>query len=44
MAGTVLVRRERIERSVLRLRGQNVILDEDLAMLYGVAVKALIRR
>ena len=27
---------ERIERSILRLRGHNVILDKDLASLYGV--------
>jgi hypothetical protein len=41
MAGTSIVARERIERRLLRLRGQNVILDEDLAELYGVSVKAL---
>ena len=41
MAGPLLIRRERIERRVLRLRGQNVMLDEDLAALYGVDVKAL---
>ena len=41
MASAVLVKRERIERRVLRLRGQNVMLDEDLAALYGVSVKAL---
>jgi ORF6N domain-containing protein len=41
VSGTLAVRRERIERSVLRLRGQNVMLDEDLAALYGVSVKAL---
>ena len=36
-----MIKRERIERRVLRLRGQNVMLDEDLAALYGVSVKAL---
>jgi hypothetical protein len=41
MPGGLLVKRERIERRVLRLRGQNVMLDEDLAALYGVSVKAL---
>jgi hypothetical protein len=41
MAEVALIKRERIERSVLRLRGQNVILDEDLARWYGVSVKAL---
>ena len=32
---------ERIERSILALRGMRVMLDEDLARLYGVAVKVL---
>jgi hypothetical protein len=41
MAGVMLVKPERIERKVLRLRGQNVMLDTDLAALYGVRVKAL---
>ena len=41
MAGALLVKRERIERKVLRLRGQNVMLDADLAPLYGVSVAAL---
>ena len=41
MAGAFLVKAERIERRVLRLRGQNVMLDADLAALYGVGVKAL---
>jgi len=41
MSSTFVVRRERIERRVLRLRGHNVMLDEDLATLYGVDVKAL---
>ena len=41
MAGTFLIRRDRIERQVLRLRGHNVMLDDDLATLYGVSVKAL---
>ena len=41
MTRAALVRTERIERKVLRLRGQNIMLDEDLAALYGVGVKAL---
>jgi ORF6N domain len=41
MAGPVWMKPERIERKVLRRRGQNVMLDEDLAALYGVRVKAL---
>jgi hypothetical protein len=41
MANAFLIRRERIERRVLRIRGQNVMLDKDLATLYGVSVKAL---
>jgi hypothetical protein len=34
---------ERIERSILLIRGQKVLLDEDLALLYEVEVKALTR-
>jgi ORF6N domain len=34
---------ERIERSILLLRGEKVILDSDIAVLYGVETKALIR-
>jgi hypothetical protein len=41
MVDASLVKRERIERKVLRFRGQNVMLDKDLASLYGVGVKAL---
>jgi hypothetical protein len=32
---------ERIERSILLIRGQRVILDSDLAELYGVPTKRL---
>ncbi len=32
---------ERIEQRIFRLRGQNVMLDEDLADLYGVTTKRL---
>lgn len=38
-----LIRVEDIERSVLRIRGQSVMLDADLAALYQVATKDLIR-
>jgi hypothetical protein len=40
-AGTLLVKRERIERRVLRVRGHNVMLDGDLATLYRVDVRTL---
>ena len=33
---------ERIERSILLIRGQKVLLDSDLAELYGVEVKRLV--
>jgi phage regulator Rha-like protein len=35
-----LIPAERIERSILLIRGQKVLLDSDLAELYGVATKA----
>lgn len=34
---------ERIERSILLLRGQRVLLDAELASLYGVETKTLVR-
>lgn len=36
-----LIPMERIERSILIIRGEKVILDADLAVLYGVPTKAL---
>jgi hypothetical protein len=36
-----LIPPERIERSILLIRGQKVILDRDLARLYGVETRAL---
>ncbi len=36
-----LIPAERIERSILLIRGQKVILDRDLAYLYGVTTKVL---
>ena len=38
-----LVTAERIEQSILLIRGHKVILDADLAALYGVETKQLIR-
>jgi hypothetical protein len=38
-----LVPHERIERLILLIRGHKVILDADLAALYGVETKQLIR-
>jgi hypothetical protein len=35
--------RERIARSILFIRGQRVIMDSDLALLYGVETKALLQ-
>ncbi len=32
---------ERVEQRILSMRGQNLMLDADLAELYGVATKAL---
>lgn len=37
----MLVPRERIEQTILVIRGQRVILDSDLAKLYGVSTKVL---
>ena len=34
---------EKVERSIIRIRGSNVILDEDLAYLYGVPTKVLVQ-
>ena len=39
--GTDLVQIESIERLILAIRGQKVLLDADLARLYGVATKRL---
>jgi len=38
-----LVPVERIERAILLIRGHKVMLDADLAVLYGVATKVLIQ-
>lgn len=38
---SALIPAERIERAILLIRGQKVLLDSDLAELYGVETKAL---
>jgi hypothetical protein len=38
---TSLIPAERIERAILLVRGQNVLLDNELAALYGVETRAL---
>lgn len=38
---TSLIPAERIERSILLIRGQKVMLDRDLAALYGVPTRVL---
>jgi len=43
MSADTLIPIERIQRSILLLRKQRVILDSDLAELYGVETKALTR-
>jgi hypothetical protein len=40
---TSIVPIERIEKQILHIRGQNVMLDSDLAELYGVETKALVQ-
>lgn len=42
-ANTSLIPVERIESSILLLRDQKVMLDQDLATLYGVETKVLVR-
>lgn len=39
----VLVPVERIEKAILLIRGQKVMLDADLATLYGVETKVLVQ-
>jgi len=39
--GEAMVPVERIERSILLIRGHKVMLDRDLAYLYGVSTKVL---
>ena len=41
MAVSTLIPAERIEQAIYQVRGQRVILDRDLAVLYGVTPKRL---
>ena len=41
MADVSLIPAERIENAILLIRGHKVMLDSDLASLYGVQVKVL---
>lgn len=34
---------ERIESAILRIRGEKVMLDQDIAELYGVETRALVQ-
>ena len=43
MESKALVTVETIEQKILLIRGQKVMLDRDLAILYGVETKALNR-
>ena len=43
-ATTALVPVELVEKKILLIRGQKVILDSDLAMLYDVETGALVRQ
>ena len=38
---TSLIPADRIERAILLIRGEKVMLDSDLAAIYGVTTKAL---
>lgn len=41
MNDTVLIPSERIEHAIYLIRGEKVMLDRDLAALYGVSTKVL---
>jgi len=40
-SSALILSQERIERTILLLRGQKVMLDSDLAILYGVTTRRL---
>jgi hypothetical protein len=42
-SGTTVISEERIERAIFQVRGRKVMLDSDLAVLYGVETKYLVR-
>ena len=41
MADAIMIPGERIEKAILLIRGQKVMLDQDLAQLYEVPIKRL---
>ncbi|MFY9621677.1 MAG: ORF6N domain-containing protein [Pyrinomonadaceae bacterium] len=43
MTGTILIPAERIERTIYLIRGEKVMLDRDLAELYGVETRIVNR-
>ncbi len=43
ISGHSLVPAERIERRIVVIRGRNVMLDTDLAKLYGVETRVLVQ-
>ena len=43
MTESGLIPVERIERAILVLRGQKVMLDSDLAVMYGVGTRELVQ-
>src|SRR5262245_16951607 len=43
MAAELSIPEERIEKSILLIRGHKVLLDEDLAGLYGVETRVLVQ-
>src|SRR5262245_35646827 len=43
MVRTSLVRRDRIELAILLIRGERVLLDRELAQLYGVETRVLLQ-
>lgn len=43
MAGRVLLPAKRINIRIVKIRGQHVIFDADLAELYGVSTKVLVQ-
>jgi hypothetical protein len=40
-AASALIRTISVERCILSIRGQRVVLDADLALLYGVSIRVL---
>ena len=42
-SGGSIVPAQRIDHAIIRMRGMNVMLDEDLAVLYGVETRVLVQ-